>query len=226
MAMLSSEDVAMEAPDVTATEEHQALAFWLESAIRAIVPEPSAVIGATFMVAETGKMVPADILVSIGSEPGGRNSWRLPRDPVPDVLIEIISRSNFTAEGRRLVDEKRALYGAIGVPEYLELDPSAGTIDVYVSRDRELVRVATGLRRYLSTRLYGLAIAADDDNRLVPYRPNGERFPLPHEALAAVEGLEAARAQMAARDAELAERDAELARLRALLAERGIDPEG
>ena len=225
MAMLSDEDVWLEAPDVTASEEHQALAFTLEAAIKAIVPQPCAVIGATFLVAPGHAPVSADLLVAFGVENGKRPSWRLPGDPVPDVTIEIVSPSNRTGEGRRLVARKRVVYGRIGVPEHLELDPNEGTIDVWVSRDGELVRVATGLRRYLSTRLYGLVIEADAAGDLIVIGPDGVPFPTPAEALANLRAAQEALTQqteaLAQQTAALAERDGEIARLRAQLAERG-----
>ena len=209
MAMLSPEDVWLEAPDVTASEEHQELAFRIEAALKALVPEPSAVIGATFLVAPDEKPVSADILVAVGSEPGKRPSWRLPRDPVPDVTIEIVSPSNRTGEGKRLVEEKRGVYGRIGIPEHLELDPNEGTIDVWVSRDGGLVRVAKGLRRYLSTRLYGAVIEADEANNLQILTPDGNVFPLPQELFRQMKQVRTELARVAAERDDLAsERDA------------------
>ena len=209
------EDEWLEEHDMTGNEAHNALGFWFGPAIASVLPEPSVVIWDIFMLEPGDTPVATDLLVSLRATPANRPSWRLDRDPVPDVTIEILSPSNRTGDGFAKLERKRQFFGKIGVPEHIELDPEAATIDVWVSRGNELVRVATNLRSFISTRLYGVVFEAGPDGGLQLRQPDGEIFPLPIDAYR----------QLRASQTELLRSQAEIARMRAALAAAGLSAE-
>ena len=65
------------------------------------------------------KVVIPDLLVALAAEAsGGRDSYKLWQEPVPDFVLEDLSPSS----GRRDLVDKRALYQRLGVPEYWMFD--------------------------------------------------------------------------------------------------------
>ena len=92
-----------------------------------------------------------------GSTPGKRSVYRVPAEPVPDVTIEVLSPKNDKPFGRRKLEEKRALLGAIGVPVHIELDPDRGLITIWHNVDRQLIAGDT-TSRYDDHHLGGLHI--------------------------------------------------------------------
>jgi hypothetical protein len=99
-------------------------------------------------------------------------------------------------EGRRQLEDKRELLGAIGVPLHIELDPDRGVVTVWHNVDRHLVADPPG-NRYDGDDLGGLRL------ELVPG----------HVTMRMPDGR------------EFIDANAEMTRLAAALRKAGIDPE-
>jgi hypothetical protein len=115
-----------EAPDLTATPFHNEVAIRLYTALGFLFAAKATVLFDVFLRVDEVKQVAPDLLVV--HEPPGveRRVFRIPPGPVPDVTVEVLSTVNDTAFGRRKLEEKRSLFGAVGVPVHLELDPERG----------------------------------------------------------------------------------------------------
>ena len=179
----------------------------------------------------------ADILVSLtagaldapGTPPERlRRSYKLWQEPVPDLVLEIVSTSSV----RNDLSVKPRRYEEMGIPEFWVFDPDEYTelpnglggwllVDGYYRRAEMQAPqpgIPSGTTAYWSETL-GLFIYSDGAD-LAFHHPETGRLPTLAEETAAREAAEEARAvaEAARRDAEAAQREAE-ARAEALAAE-------
>jgi Uma2 family endonuclease len=120
-----------EAPDVTASELHVIVLLRLLNVLRHLFRGKAWVIGDMFVRVNETEQVSPDVMIVHGAEPGARRVYRTPPEPVPDVTVEVLSTVNHQSEGRRLLEQKRYLLGALGVPLHIELDPERGSLTTW-----------------------------------------------------------------------------------------------
>ena len=194
-----------EAPDVTATEEHVRVVARLRAALTYALRGQAGVFSEIFLRVDGREQVSADVFTVPGVATGDRRVYAVPAEPVPACTIEVLSTSNRTPWGRAELEAKRSLFGRIGVPLHLEVDPDEGFIAVWELRDGVLVR--TDVRTtYASDAIGGTRLETPAPGVLHIILPNG------HDVLDI--GDELARAEHEAARAD---------RLAARLRELGID---
>lgn len=164
-----------------------------------------------------------DVMVVFGRPKGDRGSylqWREDNIP-PQVVFEILSPSNSAKE----MINKYKFYERYGVEEYYLYDPDTGELTGWLRSGDELAEIEQMIG-WVSPRL---SIRFEmSDGELQIYRPDGQQFLSYLELAQKQEQAEAraekaeARAEQASARAEKAE--AELQALRALLQERGVNP--
>jgi Uma2 family endonuclease len=179
-----------------------------------------------------------DVMVAFGRPKGDRGSYLQWREDniAPQVVFEILSPGNTHRE----MIEKYDFYRRYGVEEYYLYDPDTGELSGWLRADTDLQAV-NEMSGWVSPRL-GIRFELSDDELQI-YRPDGERFLTYVEldeqrkqatATAEVERQRAeaehqraeAEHQRAEAERQRAEQaEAELEALRALLQERGINPE-
>jgi hypothetical protein len=196
-----------EAPDVTATEAHNRLMVRLWVATRLAYGDRALVLLDIFLRVDGRRQAAPDVLVAPPSPIASHRVYRVPQEPVPLATVEVLSEVNHEPEGRRLLTAKRDLFGAIGVPVHLEIDPDAAIVTTWESRGGALVRTGIG-DHYDGAALGGVTIETPASDVVHVRAPDGR------EVLDA--DAEAARA-----DAEAARADRLAARLRDL----GVDPD-
>ena len=215
------DDLPIEEDDVTATELHERLKELVRVGLAWRLGDQALVIGDIF-VASGRRQVSPDVLVRFGAHPGERSRYLVDVEGVPDVTIEILSAVNHTTTGLIKQQEKRDLFGAIGVSEHIEIDPLTSTIQVWSSREGLSQSVYVGKEwrcaaLYVTFRFDVDGFAATDDD--------GQVFV---EATASLSQFRAERDEAKSeRDQAKSERDqaaAERDRLRILLERHGIDP--
>jgi Uma2 family endonuclease len=165
-----------------------------------------------------------DAMVVFGRPKGDRGSylqWREDNIP-PQVVFEILSPGNTFQE--MLVKYK--FYDRYGVEEYYLYDPDKIELSGWLRSGDELAEIPQMLG-WVSPRL-GIRFELSDSELLI-YRPDGQRF-LTYLELAQQLEQERQRAQHAETQAEQERQraqhaEAQLQALRALLQERGINPE-
>ncbi|MBD6620081.1 Uma2 family endonuclease [Komarekiella sp. 'clone 1'] len=165
-----------------------------------------------------------DVMVVFGRPKADRGSyleWQEDNIP-PQVVFEILSPSNSAKE----MIAKYKFYERYGVEEYYLYDPETGELSGWLRSGSELAEIPQ-MTGWVSSRL-GIRFELSD-NELQIYRPDGQRF-LTYIELAqqrqqaqAQAEQERQRAEQERQRAEQAE--SELEALRALLKERGINPE-
>jgi Uma2 family endonuclease len=133
--------------------------------------------------------------------------WREDNIP-PQVVFEILSPGNSAKE----MIAKYKFYERYGVEEYYLYDPDTSELSGWLRSGNELTEIPE-MSGWVSPRL-GIRFELSDGELLI-YRPNGQRF-LSYEELDQQREQERQRAEQA---------EAELQALRALLQERGINPE-
>ena len=222
--MLAMEQIVIEEVDVTATEEHEYLKELIAVGLRWRLVARALVIGDIF-VALGRRQVSPDILVRYGAVPGQRSRYLVEDEGAPDVTIEILSTVNHSSEGMVLLQQKRDLFGEMGVAEHIEIDPNHLHIQVWAS-ERGLFRSVAIGKTWHSERL-GVTFrfvadqfeAVDDQGRVFEVPEAGfsraEAQTIPVEEATARAEAESARAE-----AESARAD----RLLRLLEAHGIDP--
>ena len=161
--------------------------------------------------------VAPDVMVAFGRPKGDRGSYQQWKEDniAPQVVFEIISPGNTPKE----MTNKYRFYQSYGVEEYYLYDPDSNKLVLWLRSGDELEAIEQ-LAGWVSPRL-GIRFELSED-KLKIYRPDGQLF------LSYLE-VEQQR-QQAQKQAELAQKRAELAEtqlqaLRALLQERGINPE-
>ena len=189
-----------EAPDVTATEVHVRVLGRLRAALSHALRGRAGVFAEIFVHVDGREQVSADLFAVPGVATGDRTVYAVPAEPVPSVTLEVLSTSNRSRRGRAELEAKRSLFGRIGVPLHVEVDPDEGFVAVWELQDGRLVR--TGLfTTYTSEAIGGIRIETPAPGELHVLLPDG------HEVLDAEEHL--ARAE----------------RLAAKLRELGFDPD-
>lgn len=161
--------------------------------------------------------VAPDVMVAFGRPKGDRGSYQQWKEDniAPQVVFEIISPGNTPKE----MTNKYRFYQSYGVEEYYLYDPDSNKLVLWLRSGDELEAIEQ-LAGWVSPRL-GIRFELSEDELKI-YRPDGQLF------LSYLE-VEQQR-QQAQKQAELAQKRAELAEtqlqaLRALLQERGINPE-
>ncbi|MGH9105914.1 MAG: Uma2 family endonuclease [Acidimicrobiales bacterium] len=210
-----------EAPDLTASELHVDVLVRLFTAVKYALGERALVLMDIFLRVEGHEQVAPDLLVAPPAPRGGRKVYAFPDEPAPLVTVEVLSTANYEGEGRRALEAKRALFGRIGVPAHIELDPEYGAVAIWANQGGRLERAYVGTV-YDGPELGGTRVEAPAPGKLHIYLPDGREV-LDAEAEMARADAEAARAA-----AEAARADAEAARAARLaerLREAGIDPD-
>ena len=161
--------------------------------------------------------VAPDVMVAFGRPKGDRGSYQQWKEDniAPQVVFEILSPGNTTKE----MANKYRFYQSYGVEEYYLYDPDSNKLALWLRSGDELEAIEQ-VAGWVSPRL-GIRFELSE-SELKIYRPDGQLF------LSYLE-VEQQR-QQAQKQAELAQKRAELAEtqlqaLRALLQERGINPE-
>ena len=161
--------------------------------------------------------VAPDVMVAFGRPKGDRGSYQQWKEDniAPQVVFEIISPGNTPKE----MTNKYRFYQSYGVEEYYLYDPDSNKLVLWLRSGDELEAIEQ-VAGWVSPRL-GIRFELSEDELKI-YRPDGQLF------LSYLE-VEQQR-QQAQKQAELAQKRAELAEtqlqaLRALLQERGINPE-
>lgn len=165
-----------------------------------------------------------DAMVVFGRPKGDRGSylqWQEDNIP-PQVVFEILSPSNSVKE----MIAKYKFYERYGVEEYYLYDPDTNELSGWLRSDSELADIQQ-MAGWVSPRL-GIRFELSDDELQI-YRPDGQRF-LNFVELDQERQQEKQRADqaeiIAAQERQRAEQaEAQLQSLRALLQERGINPE-
>jgi Uma2 family endonuclease len=165
-----------------------------------------------------------DVMVAIGRPKGDRGSyqqWREENIP-PQVVFEILSPGNSVKE----MVAKHSFYRRYGVEEYYLYDPDKGDLTGWIRDGEELPEIEQMLG-WVSPRL-GIRFELSQ-GELEIYRPDGEKF-VSYVELARQKELvqqeleqEKQRAEQEKQRAEQAEEQLET--LRALLAQKGINPD-
>lgn len=158
-----------------------------------------------------------DVMVVFGRPKGDRGSYLQWREDniAPQVVFEILSPSNSAKE----MISKYKFYERYGVEEYYLYDPDTGELTGWLRSGDELAEIEQMIG-WVSPRLNIRFELSDDELQI--YRPDGEQF-LSYVELAQKQEQAEARAKQAETRAEQAE--AKLQALRALLQQRGINPD-
>jgi Uma2 family endonuclease len=170
-----------------------------------------------------------DVMVIFGRPKGERRSYRQWEEEniPPQVVFEILSDSNKTAEGRREMERKLAFYEQYGVEEYYLYDPDEWNLTGWLRQQQQL-RPIEQMSEWISPRLQ-VQFAGQEGRELVLYRPDGQRFLsfLDLEERLQVARQQAAQERQRAEEAEaaLAEERRQRETLLARLKEIGINPD-
>jgi hypothetical protein len=213
-------DLPDEAPDVTVNELHEAVVQRLALVLRFLFRGKALVLSDIFVRVDEIEQAAPDVLIVHGPERGDRTVYHIPPEPVPDVTVEVLSPANRLGKGRRLLENKRKLFGRIGVPFHLELDPKRGVLTTWRNVGGILV-AEPQTDRFDGEELGGLRIElAPRDVGL--FLPDGREFTDGVDEMDRAD-REARRAEQEARRADdLAKRAARLAEQ---LRDAGIDPD-
>jgi hypothetical protein len=138
----------------------------------------------------------------------------VPDEPVPLVTVEVLSEVNRTTVGRDLLEGKRRLIGAIGVPLHVEVDPDEGVITTWVCRQGQL-SLASVTDRYVGDALGGVVIETPSPGMVRVLTPGGR------EVLDVADEIHRADTEAARADAEAARAQRLADRLRLL----GVEPD-
>ena len=161
--------------------------------------------------------VAPDVMVAFGRQKGDRGSYQQWKEDniAPQVVFEILSPGNTTKE----MTNKYRFYQSYGVEEYYLYDPDSNKLVVWLRSGDELKAIEQ-VAGWVSPRL-GIRFELSE-SELKIYRPDGQLF-LSYLEVEQQRQQAQERAELAQERAELAE--TQLQTLRALLQERGIDPE-
>ena len=161
--------------------------------------------------------VAPDVMVAFGRPKGDRGSYQQWKEDniAPQVVFEILSPGNTTKE----MANKYRFYQCYGVEEYYLYDPDSNKLVVWLRSGDELKAIEQ-VAGWVSPRL-GIRFELSE-SELKIYRPDGQLF-LSYLEVEQQRQQAEERAEQAEERAELAE--TQLQTLRALLQERGIDPE-
>ncbi|MBD2488762.1 Uma2 family endonuclease [Aulosira sp. FACHB-615] len=165
-----------------------------------------------------------DVMVVFGRLKGDRGSylqWQEGNIP-PQVVFEILSPSNTAKE----MIAKYKFYDRYGVEEYYIYDPETTELSGWLRSEHELAEIPQMIN-WISPRL-GIRFELSDGELLI-YRPDGQKFLTYLELAQQREQAQIAaeqERQRAERERQRAEQaETQLAALRALLRDRGINPD-
>ncbi len=167
--------------------------------------------------------VAPDVFVAFGRPKGYRGSYIQHREAgiAPQVVFEILSESNTTAEMQR----KRGFYERYGVEEFYIYDPERFAFEAYHKlRDGRLHRISAP-GQIISPRL-GISFDAPGVQPMRVFRPDGRQLRKPDEALAEVREREEAAQETAQRERARADEErGRVEKLAAQLRALGIEPD-
>jgi Uma2 family endonuclease len=165
-----------------------------------------------------------DVMVAIGRPKGDRGSyqqWREENIP-PQVVFEILSPGNSVKE----MVAKHSFYRRYGVEEYYLYDPDKGDLTGWIRDGEELPEIEQMLG-WVSPRL-GIRFELSQ-GELEIYRPDGEKFvsyvELAKQKELAKQELEQQKQRTEQEKQRAEQAEEQLETLRALLAQKGINPE-
>ena len=117
-----------------------------------------------------------DIMVVFGRPKGFRMSYRqwMEENLPPQVVFEILSQSNKTAEGRRELQKKLEFYQRHGVEEYYTYDPVDKVFKIW-QRDGDRLRAIGAVKDWISPR-WQMRFEYQSGQELKCYKPSGEPF--------------------------------------------------
>jgi Uma2 family endonuclease len=117
-----------------------------------------------------------DTMVVFGRPKGFRMSYRqwMEENIPPQVVFEILSQSNKTAEGRRDLQKKFEFYQRHGVEEYYTYDPLPKIFKVW-QREKDVLVPIAFVNDWVSLRLQ-VRFEWQPHQELACYRPSGEPF--------------------------------------------------
>jgi Uma2 family endonuclease len=117
-----------------------------------------------------------DVMVVFGCPKGERRSYRQWEEEniPPQVVFEILSDSNKTAEGKREMERKFAFYQQHGVEEYYIYDPDELNLEGWQRQGKQLISIEP-ISDWVSPRLQ-VRFAWQEGEELALYRPDGQRF--------------------------------------------------
>jgi Uma2 family endonuclease len=164
-----------------------------------------------------------DVMVAFGRPKGDRGSylqWEEDNIP-PQVVFEILSPSNRAKD----MIAKYKFYDRYGVEEYYLYDPDKGELTGWLRSENELQEIEQ-MVGWVSPRL-GIRFELSD-GELQIFSPSGERFAtyleLSQQKELAQQQLEQEKQRTEQEKQRAEQAEAQLQALRALLQERGIDP--
>jgi Uma2 family endonuclease len=164
-----------------------------------------------------------DVMVAIGRPKGDRGSyqqWREENIP-PQVVFEILSPGNSVKE----MVAKHSFYRRYGVEEYYLYDPDKGDLTGWIRDGEELPEIEQMLG-WVSPRL-GIRFELSQ-GELEIYRPDGEKFvsyvELAKQKELAKQELEQQKQRTEQEKQRAEQAEEQLETLRALLAQKGINP--
>ena len=163
-----------EAPDMTVSELHEHVVNRLVDVLRFLFGGKALVLGDIFVRVDETDQVAPDLTIVHGAEQGTRTVYRVPPEPVPDITVEVLSPANDKGEGRRQLDHKRSLLGAIGVPLHIELDPDRGVLTTWHNDGCKLI-AGPPADRFDGDELGGLRIGMHP-GRVRLWLPDGREF--------------------------------------------------
>jgi Uma2 family endonuclease len=163
-----------------------------------------------------------DVMVALGRPKGMRLSYKQWQEDnvAPQVVFEILSRSNRTRRGREAMALKFRFYEVYGVQEYYIYDPDKFTLQGW-QRQGDALEPISQMSDWVSPRL-GIRFIWQPRQALTLYSPEGQRF------LSSIELAE--QAEQAQQQAEKAQQKAEKAQQALLdavprLQAMGLSPE-
>lgn len=132
-----------EAVDMTGSELHQLVLNRLVDVLRFIFGDRALVLSDVFVRARDDdgheEQASPDVAIIPGAQPGTRTVYHVPEEPVPAASLEVLSPANHRSDGAAVLAGKRALFGRIGVPVHIEIDPDRGEITTWAHNGTELV---------------------------------------------------------------------------------------
>jgi len=222
--MVTQTTLPDEAVDMTGSELHSRVLARLAAVLGFVLGERALVLSDIFVRVrgENGpdKQVSPDIAVIPGAQPGTRTVYWVPDEPVPAVTLEVLSPANHRSDGAMVLAEKRALFGRIGVPAHIEIDPERGHITTWVNNGTELEEGDPDTSCEHPS-LGGLRIEASP-GQVRLFLPDGGEFV---DTRTEIARAEKAQAQAEEAQAQAEEAQARAERLAQALRDAGIDPE-
>jgi hypothetical protein len=147
-------------------------------------------------------------MVVVGRPKGRRGTYRQWEEGnlAPQVVFEILSPSNKTAEGKQDMQKKLAFYQTYGVEEYYVYDPDDWVLEGWQRQGSQLISISN-IGQWTSPRL-GIRFEWQPGQELILRYPDGRRFLSSVELAQQVE-QERIRRELAQYKAEIAQQRAE-----------------